>query len=119
MNQPTASKPPYQCTENRDFGPAKIEHRTAGCGLNELGSYFMVFHDESLSEPWTVEYEETIFVIEGQARLRVVEDGTERRLTGEPGELIVLPKGTTLRYGARRDTRLLLSISPVNWRERQ
>jgi uncharacterized cupin superfamily protein len=116
VNQMTTFKPAYRAAEDRDFGPAKIEHRSAGCGLSELGTYFMVFGADTHSDPWTLQYEETIFVIEGQARLRVGQGESESSVTGEPGELIVLPKGVTVRYGATPGTRLLLSISPVNWR---
>jgi ethanolamine utilization protein EutQ (cupin superfamily) len=119
MTSPRVSKPSYQAAEDKLFGPATIEHRTAGCGLSELGTYFMVFKADDQSDPWTVQYEETIYVIEGQARLVVLDEGGESDIVGDPGELIVLPKGATVRYGGAPGTRLLLSISPVNWRERQ
>lgn len=106
----------YLAENDAPFGPATIEHRTARTGLERLGSYFMVFHSEEPSDPWTLHYEETIFVIEGQARLIVVEDGVERRVDGDPGDLIVVTRGASIRYAASRGTRLLLSISPVNWR---
>lgn len=114
-----ASIPRYDATNDNRFGPSMIEHRTAGAGLSQLGTYFMVYDTDGHSDPWTIQYEETIYVIEGQARLIVVESGTDREVTGEPGDLIVLTRGTTVRYGAAVGTRLLLSISPVNWRERQ
>jgi ethanolamine utilization protein EutQ (cupin superfamily) len=119
MSSPRVCKPDYRAEEDRQFGPASIEHRTAGTGLSELGTYFMVFHTDDHSDPWTVQYEETMYVIEGQARLIVLQDGSESDLVGDPGDLIVLPKGSTVRYGAAAGTRLLLSISPVNWRDRR
>lgn len=112
----SATKPSYSSVNDRPFGPAKIEHRTADSGLEELGTYFMVFHSDEHSDPWTVEYEETVFVIEGEARFIVLAGGEVQQLVAAPNELLVLPKGTTVRYGATVGTRLLLSISPVNWR---
>jgi ethanolamine utilization protein EutQ (cupin superfamily) len=111
------SLPPYDQTHDKPFGPARIEHRSAERGLAELGTYFMVFDSDGHSDPWTLRYEETIFVIEGQARLVAVDPDAERLIVGNPGDLIVVPKGSTVRYGAEVGTRLLLSISPVNWRE--
>ena len=111
------SVPRYREEHDAAFGPAMIEHRTAESGLSQLGSYFMVFQSDELSDPWTVLYEETIYVIEGRARIVVLEEGGEHTVTGEVGDLIVLPKGSTVRYGATAGTRLLLSISPVNWRD--
>jgi ethanolamine utilization protein EutQ (cupin superfamily) len=111
-----ATKPEFAAENAVRFGPATIENRTAGTGLNQLGTFFMTFDEEGHSDPWTVQYEETVYVIEGHADFLVMNDGREEALIGHPGELIVLPKGTTLRYGAKPGTTLLLSISPVNWR---
>jgi len=117
MNTSSVSVPRYLEEQDKAFGPAMIEHRTADSGLRELGTYFMVFTSDEPGEPWTVHYEETIYVIEGQARLIVVDEGAERTVVGDAGDLIVIPKGSTVRYGASAGTRLLLSISPVNWRD--
>lgn len=117
MENVTATKPGYADANVIEFGPAKIELRTAGAGLSQLGTSFMTFDRPGFSDPWTLQYEETVYVLDGRTELRVISDGTEETLVGNPGDLIVLPKGTTLRYGADPGTRLLLSISPVNWRD--
>ncbi len=116
MNAPV-SMPGHKPESVRPFGPATIEHVTADCGLQQLGTYIMEFHSDDLSDPWTVQYEETIYVIEGQARLMVHEDGQVKEVVGNPGSLIVLPKGATVQYGALVGSRFLLSITPVNWRD--
>jgi Asp/Glu/hydantoin racemase/quercetin dioxygenase-like cupin family protein len=100
------------------FGPAVIEHRTAQAEFAELGVYYLTFEDAGRADPWTLEYEETVYVIRGEARIVVdSEDGREVR-AGE-GQLIALPKGCTVSYGGSAGTQLLLSMAPVNWRERQ
>lgn len=114
----SASVPAYDPANDKDFGPATIEHRTAGSGLAELGTYFMVFQDSGHADPWTLQYEETAYVIEGRVHFIVENDGREEDLRADAGELVVLPKGTTVRYGATIGTLLLLSISPVDWRAR-
>src|SRR5207249_4942728 len=101
---------------DKPFGPAMIEHRTADCGLNELGTYVMVFHSDEPSDPWTVQYEESVYVAAGEARVLVVEGDNQRAVTAGTGDFVVLPKGSTVRYGAAVGTRLVLSIAPVNWR---
>lgn len=118
MSSPRVTKPAYKACNDNPFGPATIEHRTADSGLSELGTYFMNFATTGESDPWTLQYEETIFVIDGKASIVVLEDGHEETFTAAGGELVVLPKGTTVRYGGTADTRLLLSIAPVNWRDR-
>ncbi|MFC9354410.1 hypothetical protein [Arthrobacter sp. NPDC057013] len=116
MSVTLSYNPAFDPNNVKDFGPAKIEHRTAASQLTQLGTYFMIFDGTEFSDPWTVQYEETIYVIEGQARLLVIDGENEESLIGDRDELIVLPKGTTVRYGAVPGTRLLLSIAPVNWR---
>jgi ethanolamine utilization protein EutQ (cupin superfamily) len=111
-------KPTHDPNNEKAFGTAIIEHRTAQTGLSDLGTYLMSFPDEQHTDPWTLHYEETIYVIDGEARLIVhAEDGTEYSVNGNPGEVIVLRRGSTVQYGASAGTRLLLSIAPVNWRD--
>jgi ethanolamine utilization protein EutQ (cupin superfamily) len=117
MTDIAVTKPSYSAEQDARFGPAMIEHRTAGA-LSELGTYFMVFDEDSFSDPWQLQYEETIFVIEGQIRLVQHVDGETRTQLGDAGELLVLPRGATVQYGAEVGTRVLLSISPVDWRNR-
>ena len=117
MEPPLVALPAYDPANDAPFGPARIEHRTAGAGLTELGTYFMVFDTDGLADPWTLQYEETIYVIEGEARI-VTGDDEPQVVVGAPGDLIVLRKGATVQYGGTAGTRLLLSISPVDWRNR-
>lgn len=109
--------PAFDPQHQKRHGPAAIEHRTATSGMELLGTYFMTFDEPGHSDPWTVEYDETAFVIEGHARFVVAGPAGDIEVDAAEGELIVLPKGTTVRYGAEPGTRLLLSIAPVNWRD--
>lgn len=97
------------------FGPAHITHWSAPAGLGLLGTYAMTFDRTGESDPWTVSYEESIFVVRGQAWLVQMKDGQEHRISAEPGELLVLQDGATVRYGGIEGTLLLLSIAPVDW----
>jgi Asp/Glu/hydantoin racemase/quercetin dioxygenase-like cupin family protein len=106
---------PFDESRAKPFGPAVIEHRSAQAGFGELGTYFMTFPDGGHADPWTLQYEESIYVISGEASLLVDDEGGETDLRAGAGELIALPKGVTVRYGGEPGTRLLLSIAPVNW----
>jgi ethanolamine utilization protein EutQ (cupin superfamily) len=113
MTTTAVSVPRYSADNDSAFGPAMIEHRTADSGLPQLGTYFMVFNSDKPSEPWTLQYDETIFVIEGEARLVVLEDGRGRVVTAAAGELVVLPRGSTVRYAASIGTRFVRLREPV------
>ncbi|MDX3640501.1 aspartate/glutamate racemase family protein [Streptomyces sp. MB09-02B] len=114
---PKAAVLPLDENRANPFGPSLLEHRTAQAGFTELGCWFMDFTESGHADAWTLEYEESVYVIQGQALLRIVTDGAEEEIAGAAGELIALPKGTTVRYGGTAGTRLLLSMAPVNWRE--
>lgn len=97
------------------FGPARITHWTSEVGLELLGTYWMEFESTGESDPWTLKYEESIHVVEGDAWIVELDGDEERTARASTGQLIVITKGTTVRYGGNVGTRLLLSIAPVNW----
>ncbi|WPB89275.1 aspartate/glutamate racemase family protein [Streptomyces malaysiensis] len=106
---------PFDESKAKPFGPAIIEHRTAQAEFGELGTYFMAFPDGGHTDPWSLRYEESVYVIDGEASLLVVGEDGETDVRAGAGELVALPKGVTVRYGAAPGTRLLLSIAPINW----
>lgn len=116
----TATLPTYAAQHENRFGPARIEHRTAESGFTLLGTYVMQYDQDGHSDAWTLQYDESIYVVEGHLDLRVVaEDGAETTLAGQPGDIVALPKGVTVKYGAAVGTKLILSIAPVNWRNEE
>ncbi|MEV0225715.1 aspartate/glutamate racemase family protein [Streptomyces sp. NPDC050704] len=112
---PKATVLPFDESRAKPFGPAVIEHRTAQAEFGELGTYFMTFPDGGYTDRWTLRYEESIYVISGEAALLVAGDEGEFPVRAGTGELIALPEGAVVRYGGEPGTRLLLSIAPVNW----
>jgi ethanolamine utilization protein EutQ (cupin superfamily) len=114
----TDIKPAFDSRNAAPFGPSVIEKRTATTSLSELGTSFMEFTETGATEPWTLHYEETIFVLEGRLRLTLLAADGETVVDAGVGELLALPAGSTVLYEAQAGTRLLLSITPVNWRDR-
>jgi ethanolamine utilization protein EutQ (cupin superfamily) len=99
------------------FEPTRVDHITAGSGLHDLGCVFMTFDRDGRTEPWTLRYEEVIFVVSGELTLTVIEDGAESIVTGHESDVLTLHKGATVRYGGTKGTRLFVSLYPVNWRQ--
>lgn len=66
-----------------------------------------------LGEPYTVKYDEVVYVIEGTFRFFI--DGVARECLA--GDVIWLPEGTTLQYDGD-EAKVLFVIAPVDWRER-
>lgn len=71
---------------------------------------------EKVSIEWTVTYDEVIFVHEGEM---TIDTGGERWRC-RPGDIVWLPKGTTLTYDASTGRcAYFYALHPVDWAQRQ
>jgi ethanolamine utilization protein EutQ len=78
-----------------------------------FGAGIAVF--ENCSMEWTVLYDEYFYCLEGTLTIRTKE-GT---FVMQPGYGLWLPKGTWLVYEAKEPAKVVFTIYPVDWRERQ
>ena len=72
-----------------------------GCGLMVM---------EHTTFPWTLNYDEIDYVIEGQ--LTIIIDG--KRVTAGPGEIILIPKGSSIHFSVENKARFLYFVYPAN-----
>lgn len=75
-----------------------------GCGVMEM---------DSTSLDWTLHYDEIDYVIEGT--LQIIIDG--KIISASQGELVYIPKGSTITFQAEGKTRFLYVVYPANWAE--
>jgi len=61
--------------------------------------------------PWTLEYDEIDYVISGSL---TIEDGANR-ITAGPGELILIPRGSQIRFSVPEHARFLYVTYPADW----
>ena len=73
-----------------------------GCGVMEM---------RESAFPWTLRYDEVDVVLEG--RLEVIQDG--RAVSAGPGELIYIPKDSSIQFSAPRFARFLYVTYPADW----
>ena len=74
---------------------------------NRLGAGIGVFQDCSME--WTVIYDEVLFILEGQIRLKTKE-GT---FHAGPGDTLWIPEGTWLAYEADAPVIFFYAVAPV------
>ncbi len=74
-----------------------------------LGSGIMEM--EASCFDWTLRYDEIDYVIEG--KLEVVIDG--RKIVGEVGDVIFIPKDTTIQFNVQDFARFLYVTYPADW----
>lgn len=75
-----------------------------GCGLMVM---------ERTTFPWTLTYDEMDYVIEG--RLDILVNG--QKVSAGPGEVICIPKGTSIQFSAPDKARFLYFVYPANWQD--
>ena len=74
----------------------------------QMGAGIGVFKD--LSMEWTVTYDEALFILEGQFRLKT-KAGT---FHAGPGDTLWIPKGTWVVYEADAPVTFFYAVSPVS-----
>lgn len=75
-----------------------------GCGLMVM---------EETTFPWTLNYDEMDYVIEG--RLDIIING--QTVSAGPGEVIYIPKGSSIQFSVKDKARFLYFVYPANWSE--
>lgn len=73
-----------------------------GVGLMEM---------EHTTFAWTLNYDEMDYVVEGE--LSILTDG--ETVTAGPGELIYIPKGSSIQFSVKEKARFLYFVYPADW----
>lgn len=78
---------------------------------SSMGAGFMQW--ENAFFPWTLNYDEVDLVLEGELHIR--QNG--ETLVGKPGDLLFIPKGSSIEFGTPTRVRFLYVAWPANWQE--
>lgn len=105
---------PFNAEFTAENGPIKVDRRSKPSALTELSAGFVTFPDGGRSEPWTLPYEEVLYVIEGTLTLHVGDEA----VVAETDELVTLENGATVVYEGTPGTRVLFSLVPADWLEK-
>ena len=77
-----------------------------GCGIMEM---------EHTTFPWTLQYDEIDYVISGQ--LTICCGG--KSVTVGPGELLLIPKGSSIQFSVPEKARFLYVTYPADWQSQK
>lgn len=80
------------------------ENDKLSCGVMEM---------EESAFDWTLNYDEIDYVIDGT--LEIIIDG--RTVTGNRGDVILIPKGSKIKFSAPNFARFLYVIYPADWQD--
>lgn len=73
-----------------------------GCGIMEM---------KETTFDWTLNYDEIDYVIEGS--LSIIING--KTVTANPGELILIPKGSSIKFSVPNYSRFIYVTYPADW----
>lgn len=77
-----------------------------GCGIMEM---------EHTTFPWTLQYDEVDYVISGTLTVNCC----GKSVTAGPGELILIPKGSHIRFSVPEKARFLYVTYPADWQNQK
>jgi ethanolamine utilization protein EutQ len=80
-----------------------------------LGGGFARFTRDAVLADWTLRYDEVFYVIEGEL---IIESGSDT-VRGGPGEVILIPAGTTVTYRSGPGTKAFFVLHPRDWADQQ
>jgi ethanolamine utilization protein EutQ len=63
------------------------------------------------SFPWTLDYDEVEYVIEGELHITTA----DQKAVGRPGDVIAIPKGSSITFGTPSWARFLYVTYPADW----
>jgi ethanolamine utilization protein EutQ (cupin superfamily) len=115
------SKPGLELVRQSDvaFTPVvpglEISRGLTQAGFTSLGGGWVRMDGSGELQDWTLKYDETLFVVQGEAE---VEDSDGKRVAAGPGEAILIGEGTTVTYRGKPGTLVFFVLNPRDWNQR-
>ena len=78
-----------------------------------LGAGVMEMTDTTFA--WTLHYDEMDYVVDG--RLDILIDGD--KISAGPGEVVYIPKGSSIQFSVSGHARFLYFVYPADWQEQK
>ena len=70
---------------------------------------------EESSFPWTLQYDEVDYIIEGVLEIKI----GDAVIRGEAGDILFIPKGSSISFVAPGKTRFMYVTYPADWAEQE
>jgi ethanolamine utilization protein EutQ (cupin superfamily) len=116
------SQPGLQLVKEGDVPYSRIAPGMEGArgltqaGFTSLGGGWVRMDGSGELQNWTLEYDEVLYCVRGEAE---VEDSNGKTVVARPGEAILIGEGTTVTYRAKPGTLVFFVLNPRDWDKRQ
>ena len=106
---PTLALKPFPAELNRpEMDVRLLDVVTAEHGM-PMATGIMSLREGSF--PWHLDYDEVEYVIEGELHITT----TEQKVVGRPGDVIAVPRGSSITFGTPSWTKFLYVTYPADW----
>ena len=112
--------------KNIPFDPEQIttyprthtDDRYKNSSLKIIGPSFMTWDEDGSAGRFSVNYEEVVYVVEGDVALTFYPESAEPKvITGVAGDVITIASGSNLDYSGTKGSKIFVVFSPLNWEE--
>lgn len=104
---------PFDPSNTEILGSVKVDRRALSTGLSSISAGFAEWIDGAEMEPWTLPYEEAVYVISGELTI----SSGDTTVVGHAGDMITCERGVEQVASGTPGTRVFFASYPANWRE--
>jgi ethanolamine utilization protein EutQ (cupin superfamily) len=112
VNDRTVANAAYNADHVTTWKSLHTEDRYKNGTLKELGFSFLVYDSDTVTSKMRLDYEEVIHVVDGDVTLTVYVDAETYTVSGQPGDVLTIGKGSIVTYTAPKGTRLFVAVAP-------
>lgn len=108
----------YNPTNVTTYERTHTDDRYKSSALTVMGPSFMTWDETGSAGRFTVNYEEVIYVVEGDVTLTFYpQDREPEVISAVAGDVVTITAGSNLDYTGTKGSKIFVVFSPRNWEE--
>jgi ethanolamine utilization protein EutQ (cupin superfamily) len=115
---PAVQKIDHDPTNVTTYERTHTDDRYKRSALSVMGPSFMTWDEAGSAGRFTINYEEIIYVVEGEVTLTFYPQGREPEVIhAVAGDVVTITAGSNLDYTGTKGSKIFVVFSPLNWEE--
>lgn len=115
---PAVQKLVHDPTNVTTYERTHTDDRYKNSALSVMGPSFMTWDEAGSAGRFTINYEEIIYVVEGEVTLTFYPEGREPEVIGAvAGDVVTISAGSNLDYTGTKGSKIFVVFSPLHWEE--
>jgi len=115
---PEVKNIPFNAEQVTTYERTHTDDRYKSSSLKVMGPSFMTWDEHGSAGRFTINYEEVIYVVEGEVTLTFYPEGAAPEvISAVPGDVVTITAGSNLDYSGTKGSKIFVVFSPLNWQE--